>query len=172
MSQALTGSPQRGVTLTEQANSQRIGRSMFIGHSAGYVLVLIGIVVALSLTGFAQPGRYQAVFAVTDPPFVIDQPVTVLVPWAMLALALLAALIWTDLGVRRRHDRGRSGVDVVVFQILFLASVVIHGFAYAPDIVGWLDGLLVLYGLYLFFVLVLLPSSAHENRYGPVPRPS
>lgn len=172
MSQALTGSPQRGVTLTEQANSQRIGRSMFIGHSAGYVLVLIGIVVALSLTGFAQPGRYQAVLAVTDPPLVIDQPVTVLVPWAMLALALLAALIWTDLGVRRRHDRGRSGVDVVVFQILFLASVVIHGFAHAPDIVGWLDGLLVLYGLYLFFVLVLLPSSAHENRYGPVPRPS
>ena len=171
MSEALTGRPQRGLTLTEQANSRRIGRAMFIGHSAGYLLVLAAIAVALAAAGFAQSARYRAVFAITTPPFVIDEAVKVLVPWAMLALALVAALVWTDLGVRRRHDRGRSGTDVAIFQILFLASVIIHGFAEAPDITGWLDALLVLYALYLFVLLALLPGTPHENRYGPVPRP-
>jgi hypothetical protein len=59
----------------------------------------------------------------------------------------------------------------VIFQILLLASVIIHSFANAPDIVGWLDALLVLYGLYLFVVLALLPGDPAENRYGDVPRP-
>ena len=40
MSQALEGTPRSTVTLTEQANGQRIPRSMFIGHSAGYLLIL------------------------------------------------------------------------------------------------------------------------------------
>jgi uncharacterized membrane protein YhaH (DUF805 family) len=37
--------------------------------------------------------------------------------------------------------------------------------------VGWLDAFLVLYGLYLFVVLVLLPGNRGENAYGPVPKP-
>ena len=80
-------------------------------------------------------------------------------------------IVWTDLTVRRRHDRGRSGVDAVIFQILLLASVIIHTFADAPDIVGYLDAFLVLFGLYLFVVLVILPGNRQENRYGAVPRP-
>ena len=41
----------------------------------------------------------------------------------------------------------------------------------APDVVGYLDAFLVLFGLYLFVVLVILPGNPHENRYGAVPRP-
>lgn len=170
MSQALEGTPRPGLTLTEQANGQRIGRAMFIGHTAGWLIILGLTVAALVATGFVAPGRYYAVFAVTQPPTVIDVPVMGLTPWATLAVMIAAMLVWTDLTIRRRHDRGRSGVDAAIFQILLLASVIIHSFANAPDIVGWLDALLALYGVYLFVVLVLLPGNRKENRYGPVPK--
>lgn len=167
MTEALTGSPRRGATLTEQANGRRIGRSTFIGHSAGYFIVLVAIAIGFASGGFTQPGRYYAVFPTGMPS--IDLRVTVLVPWLALGLTILGAIIWTDLGVRRRHDRGRSGVDVVVFQMLLLASVIIHCYADAPDIVGWLDAALVLYGLYLLVVLVMLPGDKDANRFGPRP---
>lgn len=172
MLEALEGKPERSTTLTEQANGLRISRSMFIGHTVGYLLVMAVLIAVLASTGFTAPGRYTAVFAVTTPPTIIDVPLVGLVPWATMALAVLGAIVWTDLTVRRRHDRGRSGTDAVIFQILLMASVIIHTFADAPDIVGWLDALLVLFGLYLFVVLVLLPGTPGDNRYGPEPRPS
>ena len=92
-------------------------------------------------------------------------------PYAVIGLSVFSTIVWTDLTVRRRHDRGRSGVDAVIFQILLLASVIIHTFGNAPDIVGYLDAFLVLFGLYLFVVLVILPGNRQENRYGAVPRP-
>lgn len=168
MSDALQGTPPRGVTLTEQANGQRIPRSMFIGHTVGYLVFLIG---GLAFAGFTMPTSYDAIFAVTTPPTVVHLPYVGLHPYAVLGLSLVGLVIWSDLTVRRRHDRGRSGVDAVIFQILLLASVIIHTFANAPDIVGYLDAVLVFYGLYLFVVLVILPGNRHENRYGAVPRP-
>ena len=48
---------------------------------------------------------------------------------------------------------------------------IIHTFGNAPDIVGYLDAVLVVFGLYLFVVLVILPGNRGENRYGPVPKP-
>jgi uncharacterized membrane protein YhaH (DUF805 family) len=171
MSQALEGPPKPVVTLTEQANGLRIPRSMFIGHSAGYLIALALVVVALSYAGFTQPTSYDAVFAVTTPPTVIHYPYVGLHPYAVIGLSVIAMLVWSDLTIRRRHDRGRSGVDAAIFQILLLASVIIHTFGNAPDIVGYLDAFLVLFGLYLFFVLVILPGNRGENRYGDVPRP-
>lgn len=172
MSHALEGTPKPGLTLTEQANSQRLCRSMFIGHSVGYLLILAIIAGGLAFLGFTRPVSYDAIFAVTSPPAVLHIPYVGLHPYATVALALLASIIWTDLTVRRRHDRGRSGVDAVIWQILFLASVIIHTFTNAPDIVGYLDAALILGALYLFVVLVLLPGSKGDNQYGPKPRPS
>lgn len=171
MSEALQGTPQRGVTLTEQANGQRIPRSMFIGHTAGYLVVFAIAIGVLAYLGLTQPTSYDAVFAVTTPPTVLHYEYVGLHPYAVLGLSLVGMIIWTDLTVRRRHDRGRSGIDAVIFQMLLLASVIIHTFADAPDVVGWLDALLVLYGLYLFVVLVLLPGDRDENRYGARPQP-
>jgi uncharacterized membrane protein YhaH (DUF805 family) len=171
MSHALEGTPKPTATLTEQANGQRICRSMFIGHSAGYLLILAIAIAALAYAGFTRPVSYDAVFALTTPPTVLHLPYVGLHPYAVIGLSVLAMFVWTDLTVRRRHDRGRSGVDAVIFQILLLASVILHTFADAPDIVGYLDAILVLYGLYLFFVLVILPGNRHENRYGAVPKP-
>jgi uncharacterized membrane protein YhaH (DUF805 family) len=171
MSQALEGTPKPVVTLTEQANSLRIPRSMFIGHSAGYLIALALAVVGLGFAGFTQPTSYDAIFAVTMPPTVIHYPYVGLHPYGVIGLSVIAMFVWTDLTIRRRHDRGRSGVDAAIFQILLLASVIIHTFADAPDIVGYLDAVLVVYGLYLFVALVILPGNRHENRYGAVPRP-
>lgn len=171
MSQALEGTPKPAVTLTEQANGQRIPRSMFIGHTAGYLLVLALVIVGLSFAGFTVPTSYDAVFAVTTPPTVLHFPYVGLHPYAVIGLSVIAMLVWSDLTIRRRHDRGRSGVDAAIFQILLLASVIIHTFGNAPDIVGYLDAVLVVLGLYLFIVLVIFPGNRGENRYGPVPRP-
>jgi len=171
MSQALEGTPKPVVTLTEQANGLRIPRSMFIGHTAGYLIALGLAVVALTFAGFTSPTSYEAVFAVTMPPTVVHLPYVGLHPYAVTGLSVIAMFVWTDLTIRRRHDRGRSGVDAAIFQILLLASVIIHTFGNAPDIVGYLDAFLVLFGLYLFFVLVILPGNPGENRYGPVPKP-
>ncbi len=172
MSEALEGTPQPTVSLTEQANGQRIPRSMFIGHTVGYLLILGAVILALSfIPGLTAPVSYDAVFAVTTPPTVLHFPYTGLHPYAVLGLSIVAMIVWTDLTVRRRHDRGRSGVDAVIFQILLLASVIIHSFADAPDIVGYLDAFLVLYAIYLFVVLVILPGDRGVNRYGVVPRP-
>jgi uncharacterized membrane protein YhaH (DUF805 family) len=172
MSEALEGTPEPTVSLTEQANGQRIPRSMFIGHTVGYWLILGAVIAALSFVpGMTGPVSYDAVLAVTTPPTVLHFPYMGLHPYAVLGLSIVAMIVWTDLTVRRRHDRGRSGVDAVIFQILLLASVIIHSFADAPDIVGYLDGFLVLYALYLFVVLVILPGDRGANRYGAVPRP-
>jgi uncharacterized membrane protein YhaH (DUF805 family) len=171
MSQALEGTPKPVVTLTEQANGLRIPRSMFIGHTVGYLLVLTLVIVGLSFAGFTQPTSYDAVFAVTTPATVLHYPYVGLHPYAVIGLSVIAMLVWSDLTIRRRHDRGRSGVDAAIFQILLLASVIIHTFGNAPDIVGYLDAVLVLLGLYLFVVLVILPGNRGENRYGPVPQP-
>jgi uncharacterized membrane protein YhaH (DUF805 family) len=171
MSHALEGTPKPVVTLTEQANGQRIGRSMFIGHTVGYLLLFAAAIAGLAFAGFVAPTSYDAVFAVTQPPTVLHFPYLGLHPYAVLGLSLVGMIVWTDLTIRRRHDRGRSGVDAVIWQILLLASVIMHTLADAPDIVGYLDAALVLYGLYLFLVLVILPGNPGENRHGAVPRP-
>jgi len=168
---ALEGAPKPSTTLTEQANGLRIPRSMFIGHTAGYLIVLAIAIAALAFVGFTRATSYDAVFAVTTPPTVIHLPYTGLHAYAVIGLSVIAMFVWSDLTIRRRHDRGRSGVDAAIFQILLLASVIIHTFGNAPDIVGYIDAVLVLFGLYLFVVLVILPGNRGENRYGPVPRP-
>jgi uncharacterized membrane protein YhaH (DUF805 family) len=154
----LEGAPKPTVTLTEQANGQRIPRSMFIGHTLGYLLLFALVIVASFFVGLFRP------------------PNSPMGQWELdrnFALALLAvgSVIALDLMVRRRHDRGRSGVDAVVWLMLALALAVIHIFDKAPDLVLWFDAIVGLYGLYLFVVLVLLPGNPHENRYGAVPRP-
>lgn len=161
MSTALEGTPKPGITLIEQANGRRIPRSMFIGHSVAYLLIFAVALVVLHFLGLAglrpvPPMNYFEFF---------------LHPYATMAFASVALLIWTDLMVRRRHDRGRSGIDAVVWLMVAYASAIIHAFANAADIVFWIDAALAVSGLYLFVVLVLLPGNRHENRYGAVPRP-
>ena len=63
-------------------------------------------------------------------------------------------------------SKGQSMVPNVVVGLVAGAAGTV-----ALDIVGYLDAFLVLFGLYLFVVLVILPGNPHENRYGAIPRP-
>ncbi|MEO6015158.1 MAG: DUF805 domain-containing protein [Devosia sp.] len=172
MSTALQGPPKAEITLTQQANGRRIGRSMFIGHTAGYLVIFAALIGGLVYAKFTRPVSYDAVFGVTNPATLVHFAYEGLHPYATLALAVLGSFVWTDLCVRRRHDRNRSGAGVIIWQMLVIASVIIHTFANAPDIVGYLDAALVLGGVYLFAVLVLLPGNRGENQYGTAPKPS
>lgn len=179
MSDALQGTPPRGVTLTEQANGRRIGRSMFIGHSAGYLLVfaVIQALVETVATGLATGTFYFVGFR-----YGLYFDTTVMPPSAHISfidghlivaciIFALQVLVWTDLIVRRRRDRGQSGVDGLVWMGLFIASQVLFLFDSTREAVRWLDLLVYAGALYLFVVLVILPGDPKENRYGPVPRP-
>ena len=173
MSHALEGTPKPAVTLTEQANGQRIGRSMFIGHTAGYVLLLAAAIAGLAFAGFTVPTSYDAVFAVTQPPTVLHFPFIGLHPYAVLGLSLVAMIVWTDLTVRRRHDRGRSGVDAAdladpaAWRRSSSTPSPTRPISWAASTRCWCSGRAL---------PVLRPchpprESAAENRYGAVPRP-
>jgi uncharacterized membrane protein YhaH (DUF805 family) len=179
MSHALEGTPKPGLTLTEQANGQRIGRSMFIGHSAGYLIVfsVIQALVETVATGLASGTFYFVGFR-----YVLDFDTTIMPPRTHISfiagnlivasiIFALQVLVWTDLIVRRRRDRGRSGVDGLVWMGLFIASQVLFLFDGTREAVRWLDLLVYAGALYLFVVLVILPGDTKENRYGAVPRP-
>jgi uncharacterized membrane protein YhaH (DUF805 family) len=169
MSQALEGAPRPGPTLTEQANSRRIGRATFIGHSIGW-LILFGLIGgALAYLGLGREVAYEAVLGFADPPQQIRQLLPGFHPWATIGLAALGFIVWADLGVRRRHDRNRSGADVMLWLTVMLAEVIVHSFDLAPLAVAYVDAALLLGGLYLLVVLVFLPGQPGENRYGPRP---
>ena len=118
MANALLGPEETKPTLREEANAPRIGRSRFIGHGIGIALVLGAILVGV---------RVLASKAVPDPllQVTIDRYVAV----AIVTLFLLALL---DLGIRRRHDRGRSGVDCVVALMLLEAVAIATIFERVP----------------------------------------
>ena len=171
MTDVLGAPAPKKTSFREEANSPRIGRARFIGHCAGYAIIMALLtagLVALHLTG---PAAYIAEFP--DKAILggsVNLPYMGLHPWAAIGLAVIAALLWADLIVRRRHDRGRSGIDGLVWQALLLVSVGLHTFNVAPMVVGWLDLALVLGALYLIVVLVLLPGDKGPNRYGDDPR--
>jgi uncharacterized membrane protein YhaH (DUF805 family) len=170
MTDALQGQQPKGTTFREQSNARRIGRARFLGHTAGYLVILALIGGALAFAGFRAGAGYHAVFVGMTPPYEINFDYPGLNPWVALGLSILGFLLFTDLTVRRRHDRNRRGTDAVIWQVLLLANSILHTFNLAPYVVGWLDGVLVLSGIYLFVVLVLLPGTRGPNRYGPDPR--
>ena len=181
MSTALEGTPKRGVTLTEQANGRRIGRSMFIGHTVGYLLIFVALNVLLNGVHFSVDGlKFSYAWNASITPSVNLSSSPPLLHLNLLAGNLIVSgllfaasvLIWCDLIVRRRHDRGRSGIDGAIWMLALVASQITWLVDPLPEAVtAWLDYAVYAGALYLFVVLVLLPGNRHENRYGAVPRP-
>ncbi|HVY50585.1 MAG TPA: DUF805 domain-containing protein [Devosia sp.] len=159
MSDALEGEAPAKPSLKQEANAARIGRARIIGHTIGILLILLGAMIALTLAGFRQS--------------IAMGPGEVALPnrWVLLGglVVLLATLL--DLGVRRRHDRNRSGVDCVV-ALMVLAGLGIAALfgrltpseqMVALAIAGALLG-------YLIVTLAILPGNRGSNRYGDPPR--
>jgi len=92
-----------------------------------------------------------------------------LAPWPSLILTVVAAAPLAAVGVKRRHDRNGSGVDVIAFWIVslllqFLAVLgVSGGFLQAVGLV------MAVWGICLFILLGILKGTPGPNKYGPDP---
>lgn len=159
MTNALEGTEVPKPTLREQANAARIGRARCIGHVVGYVLIIALIEIGLTFAGLKET-RQMGATAVTVPNH-----------WVALAGSVVLLLALIDLAIRRRHDRGRSGVDAFVALLLleaaYLGTVLGPVAPIPPMAVAAVAGVC---GLYLLVMLALLPGNRGDNRYGPPPR--
>ena len=161
MAHALQGAEAPRPTLREEANAARICRSRFIGHAVGFILIVLVIEIALTFAGLKETRQMGA------------QSLTVPNHWLALAGSIVVLLALMDLAIRRRHDRGRSGIDAFIGLLLleaaFLATVMGPLPPQVPPIaVGAVAGIA---GLYLFVMLVILPGNRSVNRYGESPKP-
>lgn len=159
MTDALEGPRANGPTLSEQANSPRIGRARFIGNAIGAVLLILLLTIAASFAGLKETLQMG--------------PRELSVPnhWASLVAGVLVFLCLVDLAVRRRHDRSQSGADcaALLFLLLLMFGTARFGLlASIPAVAIAAVGALA--GLYLLVVLAILPGTNGPNRYGPDPR--
>jgi uncharacterized membrane protein YhaH (DUF805 family) len=93
--------------------------------------------------------------------------------WLALAGSIVLLLALTDLAIRRRHDRGRSGIDAFIALLLlegaFLTTVMGPLPPQVPPIA--VGAVAALAGLYLIVMLMILPGNETANRYGARPKP-
>lgn len=105
------------------------------------------------------------------------------VEWIQLALFVVLAIPAYPLMIKRRHDRGRAGTDVIAFAILSVPVIVAGalgagfqvvsvngGYVAAPQL--WYSAAQLgrdAFGLYLLVVLGLLRGDRGANIYGPDP---
>lgn len=183
-------SDRRAPTTGELATLPRITRARFIGNAIGALVLLVIVMVIYAAAGYftgANPMLFTTLTTSTSKLVMASAPVT-------FVFLLIYLCILVDLAIRRRHDRNRSGVDVVVWAEFAVGVLVLHLFG--PDsakdatvllllshdlslvlrlfgsdgIVGLVaDGMVLLLDLYLLIVLVFLPGTRGPNRYGKDP---
>lgn len=163
----------------------RIGRKQFwIGI---VVLIIVSIVVyfvAGSLIGVSMLGGITAMNA--DGSIDMDALQATMTRANWFSLIMLLIFLWPGaaLWIKRRHDRGSSGIDVWIFYGLQLLSVLLGALGLTmtmtdmgngvmfptPNVVSMILGVVVgLLGLYLLIVGGFLKGTAGENAYGPDP---
>jgi len=160
MTNALEGVEAPKPTLRDEANATRIGRARFIGHAVGFTLIVLVIEIALTFAGLKETRQMGA------------EPITVPHHWLALAGSIILLLALLDLAIRRRHDRGRSGIDAFVALVLLEAAFLTTVLGPIPRVPPIAVGVVAaLAGLYLVLVLAVLPGSRADNRYGTPPKP-
>ena len=158
MTEALEGTQPDRPTFRDEANATRIGRARLIGHFIGIALLVGAIAVGLGLARFGEAHQVGKA--------------TVILPnsWVMLGASVVLVLALLDLGVRRRHDRGRRGLDVVLALLVLETAAAMALFGLFPELPRLALGVAAaLAGLYLVVTLMLLPGARVINRYGPPP---
>lgn len=105
------------------------------------------------------------------------------VGWLALILQAVFAYPFAALCVKRRHDRNRSGMDVLIYIGLGLlvtllgvlgigmTTTEVQGVA-VPAPAQWMQLVqlaLFIFGVYLFIVLAFLKGTVGQNNYGPDP---
>ena len=91
-------------------------------------------------------------------------------PLGSLIVAVLAAIPAIPLSIARRHDRGRSGIDVVIVSVVALLTQLLALVGLADNAVVAVFSFAAGIGsLYLLVVLGFLPGDAGTNAYGRSP---
>jgi uncharacterized membrane protein YhaH (DUF805 family) len=91
-------------------------------------------------------------------------------PWAAFVLSVLTAIPMAAIGVKRRHDRDFSGIDVIGFAALTTFMQFLYALG-TPT--GWFPVVVsvavTVWGICLIILLGFLKGTPGPNKYGPAP---
>lgn len=90
-------------------------------------------------------------------------------PWANIVLTVLWNIAAAMIGIKRRHDRDNSGLDVIVFAVISILASLAFALGLTGPVLFVLQLALSLGGIYLFIVLGCLKGTNGPNSYGPDP---
>lgn len=168
----------------------RIGRqTWWIGV---IILIVINIVISfliLPLIGLNMMPNFAALMA--DPNNVDSAAISNSITgtmrtagWIGLVMSLIFAYPYAALGVKRRHDKDASGIDVWIFIALLLLNNLVQALGLFMGTVEVQPGLAIptpalpatilnliifVYAIYLLVVLGFLRGTPGPNQYGPDP---
>ncbi len=161
----------------------RIGRKQFwIG---AILLSIAGIIIGYiisSIFGVGMMNVAALATGTTSPEEIMAM--TTKSAWANLITFLIIAYPAAAMMIKRRHDRGNSGMDIWIYLALSLLMILIQavGIGYAMTDIGngitmpmpaiWFSvvgALIAIFAIYLLVVLGFLKGNEGENAYGPNP---
>lgn len=160
----------------------RIGRKQFwIGS---ILLGIAGFIVGYIVMSIFGVGMMSFVAAVNSDTSATDlMALTTRSAWANLVVYLILLYPVAAMTIKRRHDRGSSGLDVWIYLAVAVLMLLVQalGVGYAVSEVagiqmvtptGWVSvvGMLVgIFALYLLVVCGFLKGNAGDNAYGADP---
>jgi uncharacterized membrane protein YhaH (DUF805 family) len=162
----------------------RIPRSRF--WIAVLIFIVVSIIVWLVLSPILGVGMFASMAAIgSNGTPDVDVMMQMMQRSAWLSLVIFVIFVWPGAAVmiKRRHDRGSSGIEVWVFYGLEALSILIQafGFGYSMQDIGGtqvpmpsmimmiLGVIMLIYSLYLLVVCGFLRGDSGANAYGPDP---
>lgn len=151
------------------------------------VLIVVALVVYFVVGALIGVSMFAGMSAVgPDGTVDIDALTAVTARANWFALVMFLVFLWPNaaLWIKRRHDRGSSGIDVWVFFGLQAIATLLAALGLSttltdmgngvmipmPNMIATVLGVVVgLLGLYLLVVGGFLKGTAGENKYGPDP---
>lgn len=163
----------------------RIGRQTWWFGALGFVGVAFVLALAITL-----PLLSETITSLGEAPIggggMAERFAVLIQRMSLAGLILYAVLAYPlyCLCVKRRHDRGSSGWDLLVYGLLAAVPSLIFAFGWGIDLSDFGDDMILpvetrwmtilssclsLFGLYLTVVMGLLKGTAGPNAYGPDP---
>lgn len=149
--------------------SGRIGRGQFWLGILCLLLATIALSAVAIALGFSQSVTQEGYRVVNGERTDFSGFSVSTSPIASLVIALLMLAPWLAIGIKRRHDRGFNGYDVVAFTALNILLQILGIFGVGGDLVFALSLIASIWGLILFVLLGILKGEEGANSYGPNP---
>lgn len=183
---SLKGEDMGNLTSLYTSLEGRIGRkTWWLGSLALAVVVLVVEFVILTPLGMGPMPNIAALTG-SDPAATVavisDAMHRAL--WIGFIIYVICGLPVVALGVKRRHDKDNSGVDVMVYYAIVLVLSLVQALGIGLTTIDAGNGLMLpapsmalnivnvlvgIYSIYLIVVLGFLKGTAGSNQYGPDP---